>query len=111
VHSQGAQATLKLCIAPVRRAAPLSLRLAPLRRGWQGESDRGFAAYTERLPTLFDPAAERTSSPQVVGVNTQQMRTNIGNEMWHTDSTYKPIASKVASRDGDCHSHTPVHFP
>ena len=32
----------------------------------------------------------------VMDVNTQMMRTNIGNEMWHTDSTYKPIASKVA---------------
>ncbi|MEC9473634.1 MAG: TauD/TfdA family dioxygenase, partial [Actinomycetota bacterium] len=26
----------------------------------------------------------------------QLMRTNVGNETWHTDSTYKPISSKVA---------------
>ena len=32
----------------------------------------------------------------VVDVATQLMRTNIGNEAWHTDSTYKPISSKCA---------------
>ena len=26
----------------------------------------------------------------------QMMRTNVGNEGWHTDSTYKPLSSKVA---------------
>jgi len=29
-------------------------------------------------------------------LNSQMMRTNLGNEGWHTDSTYKPVASKCA---------------
>ncbi len=33
---------------------------------------------------------------EVLDVDTQLMRTNLGNEGWHTDSTYKPIASKCA---------------
>lgn len=32
----------------------------------------------------------------VYDVDAQIMRTNIGNETWHTDSTYKPISSKCA---------------
>ena len=32
----------------------------------------------------------------IVAVEAQRMRTNLGNEMWHTDSTYKPLSSKVA---------------
>lgn len=31
---------------------------------------------------------------KIFAVDTQRMRTNIGNEAWHTDSTYKPISSK-----------------
>ncbi|HEY5646886.1 MAG TPA: TauD/TfdA family dioxygenase, partial [Pseudomonadales bacterium] len=33
---------------------------------------------------------------EVFDVQTQLMRTNIGNETWHTDSTYKPLSSKCA---------------
>jgi alpha-ketoglutarate-dependent taurine dioxygenase len=33
---------------------------------------------------------------EIYDINTQLMRTNVGNETWHTDSTYKPIASKCA---------------
>lgn len=33
---------------------------------------------------------------RVYDINTQRMRTNVGNEAWHTDSTYKPISSKCA---------------
>ena len=33
---------------------------------------------------------------RVFELNTQRMRTNVGNEAWHTDSTYKPISSKCA---------------
>ncbi len=33
---------------------------------------------------------------EIFDVDTQLMRTNIGNETWHTDSTYKPISSKCA---------------
>jgi alpha-ketoglutarate-dependent taurine dioxygenase len=32
----------------------------------------------------------------VIDLDAQQMRTNVGNETWHTDSTYKPISSKCA---------------
>ena len=33
---------------------------------------------------------------KIFPIESQRMRTNVGNETWHTDSTYKPIASKVA---------------
>ena len=33
---------------------------------------------------------------EIYDIDTQLMRTNVGNETWHTDSTYKPIASKCA---------------
>jgi alpha-ketoglutarate-dependent taurine dioxygenase len=33
---------------------------------------------------------------EIFDVDSQLMRTNIGNETWHTDSTYKPISSKCA---------------
>ncbi len=32
----------------------------------------------------------------IYSLETQRMRTNIGNEAWHTDSTYWPISSKCA---------------
>jgi alpha-ketoglutarate-dependent taurine dioxygenase len=33
---------------------------------------------------------------EVFDLDTQLMRTNLGNEAWHTDSTYKPLSSKCA---------------
>ena len=33
---------------------------------------------------------------KVYDIDSQRMRTNVGNEAWHTDSTYKPISSKCA---------------
>ncbi len=33
---------------------------------------------------------------EILDIDSQMMRTNIGNETWHTDSTYKPISSKCA---------------
>lgn len=33
---------------------------------------------------------------EIFSVETQRMRTNVGNEAWHTDSTYWPISSKCA---------------
>lgn len=30
----------------------------------------------------------------VIGLDSQRMRTNVGNEAWHTDSTYWPVSSK-----------------
>ncbi len=45
-------------------------------------------------------ANQRRSADGLVGevydTESQIMRTNIGNETWHTDSTYKPISSKCA---------------
>ncbi|MSP93573.1 MAG: hypothetical protein EXR79_17570, partial [Myxococcales bacterium] len=29
----------------------------------------------------------------ILALDSQRMRTNIGNEAWHTDSTYKPVSS------------------
>ena len=31
---------------------------------------------------------------KIFDIDTQRMRSNVGNEAWHTDSTYKPISSK-----------------
>jgi len=33
---------------------------------------------------------------EIFDVDAQVMRTNVGNEAWHTDSTYKPLSSKCA---------------
>lgn len=33
---------------------------------------------------------------EIFELNTQRMRTNLGNEAWHTDSTYKPISSRCS---------------
>ena len=33
---------------------------------------------------------------EIFDIDSQRMRTNVGNEAWHTDSTYKPISSKCA---------------
>lgn len=33
---------------------------------------------------------------EVFDIESQRMRTNVGNETWHTDSTYHPISSKCA---------------
>ena len=33
---------------------------------------------------------------KIYDLQSQLMRTNVGNEAWHTDSTYKPISSKIA---------------
>ena len=56
-------------------------------------------AFGQRFGTIEfggAPMANRSKDGVMADVNSQQMRTNIGNEMWHTDSTYKPISSKVA---------------
>ncbi|MFT7598403.1 MAG: alpha-ketoglutarate-dependent taurine dioxygenase [Acidimicrobiales bacterium] len=37
-----------------------------------------------------------TFSADVLDINSQTMRSNVGNETWHTDSTYKPLSSKCA---------------
>ncbi len=33
---------------------------------------------------------------EIYDIESQLMRTNVGNEIWHTDSTYKPLSSKCA---------------
>jgi alpha-ketoglutarate-dependent taurine dioxygenase len=33
---------------------------------------------------------------EILDIDSQMMRTNLGNETWHTDSTYKPLSSKCA---------------
>ena len=37
---------------------------------------------------------EDGSWSQLIAPDSQRMRTNVGNEAWHTDSTYKPISAK-----------------
>lgn len=39
---------------------------------------------------------EDGSYGEIFELRTQPMRTNVGNEAWHTDSTYKPVSSKCA---------------
>ena len=39
---------------------------------------------------------EDGSYGDIIALETRRMRTNVGNEAWHTDSTYKPISSKCA---------------
>ena len=67
-------------------------------------SDEGSAAFGARFGELEFAASpmsnqERSADGRygrIYGLNTQRMRTNVGNEAWHTDSTYKPISSKCA---------------
>ncbi len=37
---------------------------------------------------------EDGSFGEILDVDTQRIRINVGNEAWHTDSTYKPVSSK-----------------
>lgn len=61
-------------------------------------------AFGERFgPLEFGGAAmsnQRKAKDGTIGdiydIDTQMMRTNLGNEAWHTDSTYKPVSSKCA---------------
>lgn len=48
------------------------------------------------LPMANQEKNEDGSFGDVIDFNTQRMRTNVGNETWHTDSTYMPISSKCA---------------
>jgi alpha-ketoglutarate-dependent taurine dioxygenase len=48
------------------------------------------------LPMANQPKKEDGSYGDVFDLESQRMRTNVGNEAWHTDSTYKPISSKCA---------------
>ena len=57
---------------------------------WFGELEFGAA------PMANQEKHEDGSYGEVFELNTQRMRTNVGNETWHTDSTYKPMSSKCA---------------
>lgn len=67
-------------------------------------SDEENVAFGRRFGELEFAAApmsnqerrEDGSLGKVYAIDTQRMRTNVGNEAWHTDSTYKPISSKCA---------------
>jgi len=48
------------------------------------------------LPMANQAKNEDGTYGEIIGVETQRMMTNIGNESWHTDSTYRPISSKCA---------------
>lgn len=48
------------------------------------------------LPMANQAKNDDGSYGEVYDIATQRMRTNIGNETWHTDSTYWPVSSKCA---------------
>ena len=48
------------------------------------------------LPMSNQEKLEDGSYGEIIPVSTQRMRTNVGNEAWHTDSTYWPVSSKCA---------------
>ena len=48
------------------------------------------------VPMANQEKNEDGSWGAVIPMTTQRMRTNVGNEAWHTDSTYWPISSKCA---------------
>lgn len=57
---------------------------------WFGELEFG------GLPLSNQVRRKDGSYTDVVDFNSRLMRTNVGNETWHTDSTYMPISSKCA---------------
>ena len=48
------------------------------------------------LPMANVHRLEDGSCGDVIPLDSQRMRTNVGNEAWHTDSTYMPASSKCA---------------
>ena len=48
------------------------------------------------IPMANQERLKDGSYGKIYGLKTQRMRTNVGNETWHTDSTYMPISSKCA---------------
>ena len=67
-------------------------------------SDQENIAFGERfgklefgaLPMANQEKHKDGSYDEIIPMSTQRMRTNVGNEAWHTDSTYKPYSSKCA---------------
>ena len=48
------------------------------------------------LPMANQEKHDDGSYGEIIDLQAQRMRTNVGNEAWHTDSTYWPISSKCA---------------
>jgi alpha-ketoglutarate-dependent taurine dioxygenase len=48
------------------------------------------------IPMANQEKQQDGSYGKIYDVESQRMRTNVGNEAWHTDSTYWPISSKCA---------------
>ena len=48
------------------------------------------------LPIANQYKNEDGTYGEIIKLDSQRMRTNVGNEAWHTDSTYWPISSKCA---------------
>ena len=48
------------------------------------------------LPMANQDKEKDGSYGKIFDLDSQRMRTNVGNEAWHTDSTYWPISSKCA---------------
>ena len=48
------------------------------------------------LPLANEHKQKDGSFDQIIPLDSQRMRTNVGNEAWHTDSTYWPVSSKCA---------------
>lgn len=67
-------------------------------------SDEGNVTFGERFGELEFGAVPMSNQEKqsdgcygrVFELQSQRMRTNVGNEAWHTDSTYKPVSSKCA---------------
>ena len=98
-----------LSLAGLTDADFATLHAAFLRYGFllfpgQFLSDEENVAFGRRFGELEFAAApmsnqerrEDGSLGKVFDIDSQRMRTNVGNEAWHTDSTYKPISSKCA---------------
>ena len=47
-------------------------------------------------PMANQPKLDDGSYGAAFPLQSQRMRTNVGNEAWHTDSTYKPVSSKCS---------------
>ena len=66
-----------------------------------GEESAAFGARFGELEFAASPMSNQERHAdgrygRIYELNTQRMRTNVGNEAWHTDSTYKPVSSKCA---------------
>ncbi len=48
------------------------------------------------VPIANQEKLEDGTYGEVIPASTHRMRTNVGNEAWHTDSTYWPLSSKCA---------------